>query len=51
MVASSNVHNGVEPFNVLFWLQIKETHKKLRRGDIVGVIGHPGRTKTGELSV
>ena len=24
---------------------------KLRRGDIVGVIGNPGRTKKGELSV
>jgi murein DD-endopeptidase MepM/ murein hydrolase activator NlpD len=24
---------------------------KLRRGDIVGVVGNPGRTKKGELSV
>jgi lysyl-tRNA synthetase class 2 len=26
-------------------------HKSLRRGDIIGVEGNPGRTKTGELSV
>lgn len=24
---------------------------KLRRGDIIGVVGHPGKTKKGELSV
>ena len=24
---------------------------KLRRGDIVGIVGNPGRTKKGELSV
>ena len=24
---------------------------KLRRGDIVGVVGNPGRTKKGELSI
>jgi lysyl-tRNA synthetase class 2 len=26
-------------------------HKTLRRGDIIGVEGNPGRTKTGELSI
>ena len=26
-------------------------NERLRRGDIVGIRGHPGRTKTGELSV
>lgn len=26
-------------------------HSKLRRGDIVGVQGHPGKTKKGELSI
>lgn len=25
----------------------EESHKNFRRGDIVGVIGRPGRTKTG----
>lgn len=24
---------------------------KLRRGDIIGITGHPGRTKKGELSI
>ncbi|KAI0236505.1 lysyl-tRNA synthetase [Massospora cicadina] len=28
-----------------------EVHDVLRRGDIVGVIGYPGRTKKGELSI
>ena len=26
-------------------------HASLRRGDIIGVVGNPGKTKTGELSV
>lgn len=26
-------------------------HKSLRRGDIIGIEGNPGKTKTGELSV
>ena len=29
----------------------QEDTMKLRRGDIVGVVGNPGRTKKGELSV
>lgn len=28
-----------------------ETHEVFRRGDIIGVVGKPGRTKTNELSV
>jgi lysyl-tRNA synthetase class 2 len=27
------------------------THENLRRGDIVGVVGTPSRTKKGELSI
>jgi len=27
------------------------THNKIRRGDIIGVIGRPGKTKKGELSI
>lgn len=26
-------------------------HQALRRGDIIGVTGNPGRTKTGELTI
>jgi lysyl-tRNA synthetase class 2 len=29
----------------------QEQHEYLRRGDIVGVVGHPGRTIAGELSI
>ena len=29
----------------------KELHTTVRRGDIVGAVGHPGRSKTGELSL
>ncbi|KAE9549146.1 hypothetical protein FO519_007649 [Halicephalobus sp. NKZ332] len=29
----------------------EELHDRIKRGDIIGVIGHPGRSKTGELSV
>ncbi len=28
-----------------------EVHAHLRRGDIIGVVGYPGKTKKGELSV
>jgi len=28
-----------------------EIHNLLRRGDIIGVIGYPGRSKRGELSI
>lgn len=36
-------HTGELPFD--------ETHTPIRRGDIIGIIGKPGRTKTGELSI
>ena len=29
----------------------EELHSRLKRGDIIGVEGVPGRSKTGELSV
>jgi lysyl-tRNA synthetase class 2 len=29
----------------------RDAHNLIKRGDIVGVIGHPGKSKTGELSV
>jgi lysyl-tRNA synthetase class 2 len=29
----------------------EELHSTIRRGDIIGVIGKPGRTKTEELSI
>lgn len=29
----------------------RKDHKNIKRGDIVGVIGRPGRTKTNELSI
>jgi lysyl-tRNA synthetase class II len=28
-----------------------EAHRHLRRGDIIGVTGHPGKSKKGELSI
>ena len=31
--------------------KFKEVSKMFRRGDIVGIKGHPGKTKTGEMSV
>lgn len=42
MVNSKN-HEGEEDF--------KTTHQYIRRGDIIGVKGKPGRTATGELSL
>jgi lysyl-tRNA synthetase class 2 len=29
----------------------KEIHSLIKRGDIVGVVGHPGKSKKGELSI
>jgi lysyl-tRNA synthetase class 2 len=43
VLASLNYHKGPREFGA--------THRLLRRGDIVGIVGQPGRTKTGELSV
>ncbi len=31
--------------------KFKDVHHTVRRGDIIGVYGRPGRTKTGELSI
>lgn len=31
--------------------EFDQLHDALRRGDIIGVVGNPGRTKTGELSM
>lgn len=31
--------------------QFSEVHSMIRRGDVVGVRGHPGRSKKGELSL
>ncbi|KAI9320097.1 lysyl-tRNA synthetase [Dichotomocladium elegans] len=42
IMASAQDHEG-DDYN--------KTHDLLRRGDIVGVIGNPGKTKRGELSI
>jgi len=42
-VVNSSTHEGEMDF--------KTTHHYIRRGDIIGVRGNPGRTKTGELSI
>lgn len=31
--------------------EFAKIHENIRRGDIVGIIGHPGKTKRGELSI
>lgn len=31
--------------------KFRETHNLIKRGDIVGVVGHPGKSKKGELSI
>ena len=38
-----NMHGGEEKF--------REIHALLKRGDIVGVTGYPGKSKKGELSI
>jgi lysyl-tRNA synthetase, class II len=43
VMCNINNHKGLQPF--------AEVHSKFRRGDIIGVIGLPGRTKRGELSI
>ena len=43
VMATANAYKSEEKFG--------EDTGKLRRGDIVGVIGNPGRTKKGELSI
>ena len=42
-MANAANHLGDEDF--------KHTYNKIKRGDIVGISGKPGRTKTGELSI
>lgn len=43
VMANSKQHTGEEDFATL--------HNRFRRGDIVGCIGFPGRTKAGELTL
>jgi lysyl-tRNA synthetase class 2 len=43
IMANSKSHSGAESFQTL--------HDRLRRGDIIGIEGQPGRTKTGELTI
>eukprot|EP00092_Neocalanus_flemingeri_P022871 GFUD01024798.1.p1 GENE.GFUD01024798.1~~GFUD01024798.1.p1 ORF type:complete len:580 (+),score=205.00 GFUD01024798.1:40-1779(+) len=43
VMATANAYKSEEEFGV--------DNAKLRRGDIVGVVGNPGRTKKGELSI
>lgn len=43
IVVNSKSHEGE--------LDFKTTHHYIRRGDIIGIKGKPGRTKTGELSI
>jgi len=42
-MSNSKSHTGSEPFQTL--------HDRFRRGDIIGIEGQPGRTKTGELTI
>lgn len=42
-MANNKIHQGSEDFH--------ELHNRLRRGDIIGCIGNPGRTKAGELTL
>lgn len=44
IMANASRYNGSED-------DFLEDTKKLKRGDIIGVIGHPGKSKKGELSV
>ncbi|VDN52603.1 unnamed protein product [Dracunculus medinensis] len=43
ILANARYHNGQESFS--------DVHDRIRRGDIVGVRGHPARSKNGELSI
>jgi lysyl-tRNA synthetase class 2 len=42
-MANSTNHASHEEFKTL--------HNKIKRGDIIGIAGSPGRTKAGELSI
>lgn len=43
VLANLKYYKGSVPF--------VELHDRIKRGDIVGFIGHPTRSKTGELSI
>jgi lysyl-tRNA synthetase class 2 len=43
VMCNINNHKGAQTF--------AEVHSKFRRGDIIGVVGTPGKTKRGELSI
>jgi lysyl-tRNA synthetase class 2 len=43
VMCNSNNHKGIKTFD--------EVHATIRRGDIIGIIGFPGRTNTEELSI
>jgi len=43
VLANAKYHKGTIDF--------EELHGRLKRGDIIGVVGHPARSKTGELSI
>lgn len=43
VMCNINNHKGTQSF--------AEVHSKFRRGDIIGVVGNPGKTKRGELSI
>uniref|UniRef100_A0A0N5AII4 Lysine--tRNA ligase n=1 Tax=Syphacia muris TaxID=451379 RepID=A0A0N5AII4_9BILA len=43
VLANARYYKGKTPF--------AELHDRIKRGDIVGIIGHPARSKTGELSI
>ncbi|VDD92537.1 unnamed protein product, partial [Enterobius vermicularis] len=43
VLANARYHKGKDQF--------ADLHEKIKRGDIVGVIGHPARSKSGELSI
>lgn len=43
MLANLRYYKGSVPFS--------ELHDRIKRGDIIGFIGHPTRSKTGELSI
>jgi lysyl-tRNA synthetase class 2 len=43
VLANARYHKGTEEF--------ADLHDRIKRGDIIGVIGHPARSKSGELSI
>lgn len=43
VLANAQYHKGEIPF--------EQIHSLIKRGDIIGVTGHPGRSKTDELSI